>query len=457
MLISLNPANGQTLARFEEHTDADLERRLADAAAAARQWGRMPVPERMPMLLSLAAVLRQRTHEWARLITLEMGKPLAEARAEIEKSALTCEFYAQHAPAFLDDESVASAASDSRVVYDPLGVLLAVMPWNYPFWQALRAIAPAIAAGNAVVLKHASNVPQCALALDALFREARAPKGLYASLMVGAAKVPALIADPRVSAVTFTGSTPAGRAIASAAGQALKKQVLELGGSDPFIVLADADVETAAKVAVKARFQNTGQSCIAAKRFIVEDAVADRFADLLVEGARALVVGDPLEDGVQMGPMARVSLRDELHAQVQRSVAQGAVLRCGGGIPAGPGAYHEASVLDHVTPEMCVGHEETFGPVAAILRVPNAQRAIEVANATEFGLGAALWTGDADRARVLSRQIEAGAVFVNGMVASDARLPFGGVKQSGYGRELGRQGLREFTNIKTVWTGPARP
>jgi succinate-semialdehyde dehydrogenase/glutarate-semialdehyde dehydrogenase len=369
---------------------------------------------------------------------------------------MTCDFYARQAPAFLADEVVESSASDSRIVFDPLGVLLAVMPWNYPFWQAIRAMAPALAAGNAVVLKHASNVPQCALALDALFAEAEAPAGLYGTLLVGSSSVAGLIADQRVACVTFTGSTPAGRDIASAAGHAMKKQVLELGGSDPFIVLADADIPAAAQAALRARFQNTGQSCIAAKRFIVEASVADEFADALTALAAKLVIGDPMAPGTQIGPMARHNLRDELHAQVQATVAQGATLRLGGKPLDGPGAFYAPTILDHVTPEMVAGRQETFGPAAAMLRVANADEAVAVANGTEFGLGAALWTGDADRARTLSRRIEAGAVFVNGVVASDPRLPFGGIKQSGYGRELGIYGLREFTNMKTVWTGPAR-
>ena len=456
MIRSLNPATGELLASFEAHDAATVERRLAAAAAAQRAWRERTVAERMPLLLSLARVLRRNAERYATLMTLEMGKPLAEARAEIEKCAVTCDFYAARAPGFLADEVVDSAASDSRIVFDPLGVLLAVMPWNYPFWQALRAMAPALAAGNAVVLKHASNVPQCALALDDLFAEAEAPAGLYATLLVESPAVRGLIADPRVSAVTFTGSTPAGRDIAAAAGHAMKKQVLELGGSDPFIVLADADIPAAAQAAVRARFQNTGQSCIAAKRFIVEASVADAFADALTAGAAKLVVGDPLQPGTQMGPMARHNLRDELHAQVEASVAEGATLRLGGRPLDGPGAFYAATVLDHVTPAMTAGRQETFGPAAAILRVASAEEAVAVANGTEFGLGAALWTGNADRARALARQIEAGAVFVNGVVASDPRLPFGGIKQSGYGRELGVYGLREFTNMKTVWTGPAR-
>ena len=456
MIRSVNPATGETLASFEAHDAAAVDRRLTAAAAAQREWRERPVADRLPLLTSLARVLRRNAEHYATLMTREMGKPLAEARGEIEKCAMTCDFYAEQAPAFLADELVASSASDSRIVFDPLGVLLAVMPWNYPFWQAIRAIAPALAAGNAVVLKHASNVPQCALALDALFEEAEAPAGLYATLLVESPAVRGLIADARVAAVTFTGSTPAGRDIASAAGHAMKKQVLELGGSDPFIVLADADIPAAATAALKARFQNTGQSCIAAKRFIVEQGVADEFADTLTELASKLVVGDPMQPGVQIGPMARRNLRDELHTQVEATVAQGATLRTGGKPLDGPGAFYTPTVLDHVTPQMTAGREETFGPAAAIVRVASAGGAVAVANDSEFGLGAALWTRDLDRARLLSRRIEAGAVFINGVVASDPRLPFGGIKQSGYGRELGVYGLREFTNMKTVWTGPAR-
>ncbi|HSU20804.1 MAG TPA: NAD-dependent succinate-semialdehyde dehydrogenase [Variovorax sp.] len=452
---SINPATGETVAAFDEPDAAAVEAALARAADAQRQWRRRPPAERARLLGRLAVVLRHHKEDWARLITLEMGKPLAEARGEIEKSAVTCDFYAAHGPAMLADQVVASNASDSRIVIDPLGIVLAVMPWNYPFWQALRAIAPAVAAGNALVLKHAANVPQCALALGRLFREAEAPEGLFTALLVGSGAVAGLIDDDRIAAVTFTGSTPVGRDIASRAGRALKKQVLELGGSDPFIVLADADVEAAAAVAVKARFQNTGQSCIAAKRFIVEASVGDRFVAAFCAEVAKLVVGDPMDAGTTQGPLARGNLRDDLDRQVRASIAEGARLLAGGRAVAGPGFFYAPTVLDHVERGMTVARQETFGPAAAILRVADAEDAVALANATEFGLGAALWTGDADRARALSREIDAGAVFVNGLVASDARLPFGGVKQSGYGRELGHHGLQEFTNIKTVWTGPA--
>jgi len=384
-----------------------------------------------------------------------MGKPLAEAEAEIEKCAWTCDHYAQHGPGYLADMPVASNA-ESYVAYDPLGVVLAVMPWNYPFWQFIRFAAPALVAGNGAILKHANNVPQCALALQQALVDAGVPAGLMSTVLIASSRVKALIADARIAAVTLTGSTAVGKQVAAQAGSALKKQVLELGGSDPFIVLADADVAAAARTAVKARFGNCGQSCVSSKRFIVEDAVADAFVAAFVAHTRELVVGDPLDPRTTIGPMARPSLVADLDSQVQRSLAAGARLLAGGAARPGPGCYYEPTILDDVTPDMAAAIEETFGPAAAILRVGDADEAIALANATEFGLAAALWTGDLARARRLVRQIEAGAVFVNGQVVSDARLPFGGIKQSGYGRELGAAGAREFTNTKTVWIGPAR-
>lgn len=456
MFASINPATGETVARFDEHSPAYVEAALQRAVDAQREWARRPMHERTAVLRSIATVLRTRKDEYARLITLEMGKPLAEAVAEIEKCAWTCEFYACAAPKYLADVPVESTASDSAVVFDPLGVVLAIMPWNYPFWQFVRFAAPALAAGNGGILKHANNVPQCAMALEAAFLEAGVPQGLVASLLIDSSRVAAVIDDPRIAAVTLTGSTAVGKIVAAQAGRAMKKQVLELGGSDPFIVLADADIEAAAKTAVKARFSNTGQSCISSKRFIVEAAVADRFVEAFCAHASEIRVGDPMQAGVTMGPMARANLRSELHDQVQRTVAAGATLRLGGQPLEGAGNFYAPTVLDHVTPDMVAAREETFGPVAAILRVRDAEEAVRLANATEFGLGAALWTSDLGRARTLVREIEAGAVFVNGLVASDARLPFGGIKQSGYGRELGEFGIREFTNTKTVWIGPAR-
>ena len=456
MITSFNPATGETLATFASLDDAHIETTLAQANRAQKQWAALSLAERLPYLLAVAKTLRRNKEALARLITLEMGKPLGEAIGEVEKCAWNFEYYAESAPQFLDDLIIPSGATDSRVVYDPLGLILAVMPWNYPFWQVMRAAAPVLVSGNGMVLKHASNVPQCALALADVFKEAGLPTGLFSTLLVGAAKVPALIQDPRIAAVTFTGSTPAGRDIAATAAHALKKQVLELGGSDPFIVLADADVQAAATVAVKARFQNTGQSCIAAKRFIVEAAVANQFVEAFCDITRQLVVGDPLLATSTQGSMARLNLRDELHAQVQASVVEGARLLMGGNPIAGPGAFYEPTVFDHVLPAMTVAREETFGPAAAILRVSNASEAIRIANDSPFGLGAAVWTRDIDLGHRLAHQIQAGAVFINGMVASDPRLPFGGSKASGYGRELGMLGMHEFTNIKTVWRGPAR-
>jgi succinate-semialdehyde dehydrogenase/glutarate-semialdehyde dehydrogenase len=456
MMQSYNPATDAVLVDYVAHDELAIESRLRVARAAQQSWARLAVRQRTPYLLQAAAVLRRRKDALARIITLEMGKPLSESAGEIEKCAWNLEYYAQQGETFLADQVIASAAADSRIVYDPLGLVLAVMPWNYPFWQVVRAAAPVLVGGNGMVLKHASNVPQCALALEQVFAEAGFPEGLFTTLLVDASAVPRLIRDERISAVTFTGSTPVGRSIASLAGQALKKQVLELGGSDPFVVLADADVEAAAAVAVKARFSNTGQSCISSKRFIVEHAIADRFAEAFVAGARKLVVGDPLQAGTTIGSMARRKLRDELHAQVLASIQEGAQVLIGGRPIDGPGAFYEPTILDHVTPGMTAAREETFGPAAAILRVASVDEAITVANDSPFGLGAALWTGDLDRASQLVRRIDAGAVFVNGMVASDPRLPFGGTKQSGYGRELGHLGLHEFMNIKTVWTGPAK-
>jgi succinate-semialdehyde dehydrogenase / glutarate-semialdehyde dehydrogenase len=456
MIHSINPSTGETIASFDEHDGNAIDRALTEAVKAQRDWARVPVSERVKLLTRAAAVLRAKKAEYAGLITTEMGKPIVEAEAEIEKCAWNCDFYAEKAEAFLAPEIVASNATESSVVFDPLGVVLAIMPWNYPFWQLFRFLAPALAAGNGAVLKHASNVPQCALAIEAVLREAGAPEGLFRTLLIGPSAVDAIIADPRIAAVTLTGSTEVGSLVASQAGRHIKKQVLELGGSDPFIVLADADVKEAAAVATRARFLNVGQSCIAAKRFIVQESIADEFAAALCERVEALVVDDPMNRASNIGPMARANLRDDLKSQIERSIGAGAELRFGGKPLERPGFFYAPTVLDRVTPDMAAFAEETFGPAAAIIRVRDADEAISLANATEFGLGAALWTRDLDRARLLARRIEAGAVFINGMVASDPRLPFGGIKKSGYGRELGEFGIREFTNIKTVWIGPAQ-
>lgn len=455
-ITSISPATNKPIKTFALQDDAAIEAALAAAASAQRAWRQVPVEERVTLLTRMASALRAGKARYAEMIVREMGKPLAEAEAEIEKCAYNCDFYAEHAPAYLADEEVASNASESVVAFEPLGVVLAIMPWNYPFWQYFRFAAPALAAGNGAILKHANNVPECALAVQEVMAAAGAPAGLTATLLIDTSKVAGLIEDERIAAVTLTGSTEVGAIVASQAGKALKKQVLELGGSDPFIVLADADLEAAAETAVKARYINVGQSCVNAKRFIIEEAVADQFTELFVEKASALKIGDPMERDTKIGPMARENLRTALQDQVRRSVAEGAVLKLGGEPIEGDGFYYPPTVLDHVKPGMTAFREETFGPVAAIIRAKDADEAVAMANDSEYGLGAALWTGDIVRGRRLATRIEAGAVFINGMTASDPRYPFGGIKRSGYGRELGVYGIREFVNIKTVWIGPAK-
>jgi succinate-semialdehyde dehydrogenase / glutarate-semialdehyde dehydrogenase len=460
MIISIDPTRGVECGRFAYQSRRDIDIALSAAATAQAVWRQTPVLDRVNLLRSMAKVLRAGRAAYSQLITLEMGKPIVEAEAEIDKCAWNCESYAEAAPRFLAPELIETNAAESAVVFDPLGVVLAIMPWNYPFWQFFRFAAPAFAAGNAAILKHANNVPQCALAVEEVVRkaalEAGAPEGLCHTLMVAATEVADLIDDDRIAAVTLTGSTEVGRIVAARAGRALKKQVLELGGSDPFVVLAGAEVVAAAVAAVKARFTNAGQSCINAKRFIVEESVAEEFVAAFVAGVGKLKVGNPLDRTTDVGAMARANLRLELHRQVESTIAAGATLKTGGHYIDGPGFFYAPTVLDHVTPDMTAFREETFGPVAAIVRVKDVDEAIARANQTAFGLGAALWTRDLERARTLARRIDAGAVFINGVVASDPRLPFGGIKHSGYGRELGSYGLKEFVNIKSLWIGPAR-
>ncbi len=452
-IITINPATGDRLEAYEAHTPAAVEARLAAAAAVQRGWKAEPPAQRGAMLARLAGVLRERTPQYARLITLEMGKPLAEAAAEIEKCAVTCDYYAGNAERFLAPEPVETSARESMVVFEPLGTVLGIMPWNYPFWQTIRFLAPALLGGNAAILKHANNVPGCALALEAALCEAGSPKGLFAALLIDTGAVRAVVEDARISAVSLTGSTEVGAIVASQAGSRLKPQVLELGGSDPFIVLADADLELAVATAVKARYSNNGQSCISAKRFLVAEEIADDFIEAFTATVRALTIGNPLDPAAKLGPLARESLRTNLHRQVEATRSAGARLLCGGEPVEGPGWFYLPTVLDRVTPGMAAFDEETFGPAAAITVVADANEAVELANASPFGLGASLWTRDLDRARGLLPHIQAGAVFVNALVASDPRIPFGGIKQSGYGRELGVLGLRSFVNQKTVWIG----
>ena len=452
---SVNPATEAVLARFDTHSNADIEAALAQANAAFRRSREMTIAERaLPMRL-LAQVLRDRHERYAGLITAEMGKPITEALAEIEKCAWTCDFYAEHAATYLADEDTPTNARESFVAFEPLGVILAVMPWNYPFWQVIRFLAPALMAGNAAVLKHASNVPQSALALEEAVRDAGFPPGALRTLLLTGAAVEPLVADERIRAITLTGSTATGSRIAELAGRAVKKAVLELGGSDPFIVLRDADLAAAAKTATTARYQNSGQSCIAAKRFLVEAPVAAEFEQRFADAIRGLRVGDPLDPATQIGPLARADLRDALDEQVAASVRMGARVVVGGTRREGKGWFYEPTLLADVTEDMPVLKDETFGPVAALLAVRDADEAVRVANSSPYGLGAALWTRDEAGAKALARRIESGSVFINGMVASDPRLPFGGIKQSGYGRELSGYGIREFVNIQTIWMGPA--
>jgi succinate-semialdehyde dehydrogenase/glutarate-semialdehyde dehydrogenase len=450
---SVNPATGETLKTYDAMTSGELESALALARSGFETWSRVPVTERVRVVARAAELLESRRDEYARLMTLEMGKLIGAARDEVAKCAMGCRYYAEHGPAIVAHETVVSDKGETGyVAYDPLGVVLAVMPWNFPFWQVIRFAAPAIVAGNAGLLKHASNVPQCALALEQLFDDAGAPPGVFQTLLIGSDAVAKVIADDRVAAVTLTGSEAAGVSVASAAGRAIKKSVLELGGSDPFIVMPSADLAKAAETAVRARLLNSGQSCIAAKRFIVHARIADEFEQRFVAAMSALTVGDPMAPDTQVGPLAGAQLVDDLAKQVNASVKAGARILCGGKRLDRKGFYFPPTVLTDIPRESPAYKEELFGPVASLFRVRDAAEAVAIANDTRFGLGAAAWTRDKDEASFFAREIQAGSVFINGLVASDPRFPFGGVKASGYGRELADVGLREFTNIKTVRT-----
>jgi succinate-semialdehyde dehydrogenase/glutarate-semialdehyde dehydrogenase len=453
-VTTIDPSTGRPLATYEETTPEELDRLLDRAHSAATGWRHTVPSERAGGLRRLAMALRQRQEELAVLATVEMGKPLVESRAEIEKCARTCEWYAEHGPALLEPETIETEAQRSVVVPVPLGVLFAIMPWNFPYWQVVRALAPALAAGNVMVLKHAPSTTGCALALADVADAAGLPPSTLSALVVAAERTAgvaaAVINDDRVAAVTLTGSTRAGRSVAAVAGQALKKTVLELGGSDAFVVLADADLDAAAAWAARSRFQNTGQSCIAAKRIVVEEPVADAFTERLLEYVGALRLGDPTEDGVTVGPLAREDLRDALARQVDASVAQGARILTGGRVPDRPGFYYEPTVLDHVQPDMAVLQEEVFGPAVPVLRAPDSTDALRVANDSVYGLGSAVWTSDLAAGEAFATRLDAGHTAVNGMTVSDPRLPFGGIKASGYGRELSHQGLFEFVNFHTV-------
>ena len=447
---SINPATGDVVESFAETSRRELDGILDQSDRAFQDWRRRPWSERSRLLRVAAGVLRNQKSTYARAMALEMGKPLAQGEAEAEKCATVCDYYAEHAEAFLEQQPRDLDGTASFVRFDPIGPVLAIMPWNFPFWQVFRFAAPALAAGNVGLLKHASNVTRCALLIEEVFRDAGFPEGVFRSLILRNSAVGDVIADARVRAVTLTGSELAGSAVAEQAGHHLKKTVLELGGSDAFIVLADADLARAARTAADARLINSGQSCIAAKRFIVVDAVADRFEERLVAEMRSRVMGDPLAAGIDVGPQARIDLRTALHRQVQQSVRRGARLATGGAIPAGVGAFYPPTVLLGVRPGMPAFDEEVFGPAAAVIRARDEADAIRLANASPFGLGAAVWTEDRARGRRIAAELDVGCVFVNALVRSDPRLPFGGVKRSGYGRELAEFGLREFVNIKSV-------
>ena len=452
---SINPATEEVIETFEPHTTAQVNQALDEAHNAFLSWRDTTFAERGAALHRIATYLREHKAELARLATLEMGKPIVESEAEVEKCAWNCDFYADNAEKFLADERIATNARESYISFLPLGVVLALMPWNFPYWQVFRFAAPALMAGNTILLKHASNVSLTALRMERIFQDCGLPEGAFRTVLVPGAETRRIIEDPRIAAVTLTGSDAAGVSVASTSGQVLKKTVLELGGSDAFIVLEDADLDAAAQMAVRARYQNTGQSCIAAKRFIVVEPVADAFEQKFVEAAAKLRVGDPLDRETQVGPMARGDLRDALEKQVQESLKMGARAALGGKPLARKGYFFEPSIVTNVTPEMPLFREETFGPVAAVIRARDTEDAVELANDSNFGLGGNLWTSNIERARSLARHLESGGVFINGMTASDPRLPFGGIKHSGYGRELSSFGIREFVNIQTVWIGPA--
>lgn len=451
MTVTLtHPWTGQADYRYDYIGEADVERLLQAAADAAPAWAARSLDDRGALLRAVAARLRDEREAIAAIMSADMGKLRREALAEIEKSAGACEYYADHAIDYLRDSAIATEAKRSYVTYEPLGCVFAVMPWNFPVWQVFRFLAPGLMAGNVAVLKHATNVPRCADAIARVLREAGVPEGVFGVLHIDNEMAGKVIADPRVKAVTLTGSDRAGRSVASTAGRNLKKCVMELGGSDPFVVLDDADLDVTIPAAIVSRFGNAGQTCIAAKRFIVTPGIADAFVQRFVEAASKLAVGDPMADATTLAPMARADLRDEIHAQVQRSVDAGAALLLGG-TPGAGACHYPATILDHVVPGMPAYDEELFGPAAAILRARDDADAVRLANDTDFGLGASVWTRDLARGEAVARKLQAGATFVNAIVRSDVRLPFGGTKTSGFGRELAEHGIHEFMNIKTVY------
>ena len=456
-IATVNPATGETVREFEAHDAAEVDRRIGEAQSAFEALHDTDFATRAGWMRATAQIMDAEADEVAAILTLEMGKPLSQAKAEVLKCAKNMRFYAEHAEGFLADEPLDDpstvGASRAYARYQPLGVVLAVMPWNYPLWQVIRFAAPALMAGNTGVLKHASNVPQAALYLDTIFERGGFPLGSFRTLLIGSREVKAVIEDARIKAVTLTGSEPAGRSVASIAGEQIKKSVMELGGSDPFIVMPSADLEAAATTAVKARVQNNGQSCIAAKRFLVHTAIYDEFAALFAAKMRALVVGDPMDAATDVGPVATASGLADLAELVDDAIAKGATVLAGGAALDGPGWFYQPTVLSDLSDDMRIVMEETFGPVASLYRVADREEAIRIANQTTFGLSSAVWTTDADDEDFFVRELAAGAVFVNGMTISYPELPFGGIKASGFGRELAAEGIREFCNIKSVWRG----
>src|SRR5438093_6940855 len=450
-ITSINPATGEKLKDFSAFNDAEIEKQLSRAERAFLRYRRKRFAKRAQLMMTVASLLHAEKDELARVITLEMGKLFRAALEEIEKCARACRFYAENGERFLEDEVAQTNAARSYVRYEPLGPVLAIMPWNFPFWQVFRFAAPALMGGNVGVLKHAANVPQCALTIEKIICRAGFEDGVFQALLIESTQVEKAIIDPRIKAVTLTGSEKAGSAVASTAARQIKKSVLELGGSDPFIVMPSADFEAALTTAVKARTINSGQSCIAGKRFLVADQVYDRFLDQFVERMRALKVGDPFDEATEIGPLATEQILEDVHEQVQKSNAAGAKLLTGGNRIHGPGFFYEPTVLVDVPKESPAYREEVFGPVASFFRVRDVADAVEIANATTFGLGASAWTNDRTEQDLFASELEAGMVFINALLASDPRLPFGGVKRSGFGRELGAAGIREFMNRKTIW------
>lgn len=448
---SINPADGKLLKEYKEHSNEEVENIIDAAETDWQTWKKTSFSHRKKLMLNAAQVLLENKQEFAKTMSLEMGKPLGESLAEVEKSAWVCSYYADEAENILADEHIVSDASKSFVSFEPLGIVLAVMPWNFPFWQVFRFAAPALMAGNAAVLKHASNVQGSAADIERVFKLAGFPKNLFRNLIIKSNQVEAVIKNPKIKACTLTGSEYAGSKVAQASGKEIKKAVLELGGADAFIILKDADLKKAAKVAVQARMLNNGQSCIAAKRFIVDQSILNEFLSLINTELDSLKIGKPLDDGVQVGPLARADLREEIHTQVEETLKQGATLIRGGKFIEGEGYFYEPTIISNLKPNMKLYYEESFGPVFSVFTFQTEKEAISIANDSEFGLGGSLWTTDLAKGEKLARQIESGGIFINGMTKSDPRLPFGGIKKSGYGRELSHYGIKEFVNIKTIW------